>query len=192
MARSMRGRASLPGSCGSAVWVRSLSSRLSSARSVDVLTAVLGVWKAGAAYLPIEPDQPAERIGFLLEDSAAAVLIGGDGLLGELPAGLHAHARLGRRSDPGPAGRLRAGAVPAVSVAPGALALRDLHLRLHRAAQGCGGPAIGACQLRVLGGRVAIVRRRVSSPLHSSLAFDLTIYQPAVASGCRDFGRGEP
>jgi len=39
-------------------------------RSVDMVVAVLGVLKAGAAYLPIDPDHPAERIRLLLADAA--------------------------------------------------------------------------------------------------------------------------
>ncbi|MGA8942368.1 MAG: amino acid adenylation domain-containing protein, partial [Thermoactinomyces sp.] len=43
--------------------------------SIDMLTAILGVLKAGAAYLPIDPDYPAERIQYMLEDSRAALLL---------------------------------------------------------------------------------------------------------------------
>ena len=43
---------------------------------VDFITAVLGVWKAGAAYLPLDPDWPRERRDFMLVDSGSAVVIG--------------------------------------------------------------------------------------------------------------------
>ncbi|MBJ8192176.1 AMP-binding protein, partial [Bacillus cereus] len=50
-------------------------------RAVDLLTAMLGILKAGAAYLPIDPDYPAARISYMLEESEAHWLISRDTLL---------------------------------------------------------------------------------------------------------------
>jgi amino acid adenylation domain-containing protein len=44
-------------------------------RSLDLLPCLLGVLKAGAPYVPIDPDHPAERQEFMLADSGAAVLL---------------------------------------------------------------------------------------------------------------------
>ncbi|MFD0521872.1 non-ribosomal peptide synthetase [Paractinoplanes durhamensis] len=44
-------------------------------RSVDLLLVVHGIVKAGAAYLPLDPSYPAERVAFMLADAAPAMLI---------------------------------------------------------------------------------------------------------------------
>ncbi|HEX3128096.1 MAG TPA: non-ribosomal peptide synthase/polyketide synthase [Thermoanaerobaculia bacterium] len=55
-------------------------------RSPEVVVAVLAVLKAGGAYAPLDPSYPAERLTFLLEDTAAPVLITRRELLATLPA----------------------------------------------------------------------------------------------------------
>lgn len=44
-------------------------------RSMDMIVALLGVLKAGGAYLPLDPTFPAERIAFMLKDSNARVVL---------------------------------------------------------------------------------------------------------------------
>ncbi len=44
-------------------------------RSPEMIIALLGILKAGGAYVPLEPAFPAERLTFLLRDTAAGVLI---------------------------------------------------------------------------------------------------------------------
>ncbi len=86
-------------------------------RSVALVAAVLGVMKAGAAYLPVDPNYPAERIAFMLADAAPAVVIASaetaPGL--EVPAGVPVLVADGRGLIAGagcPAGRAAAGAWP--------------------------------------------------------------------------------
>lgn len=55
-------------------------------RSVDLLIAVLGVLKAGGAYLPLDPSYPADRIDYMLKDSGASLIITKKQLLGSLPS----------------------------------------------------------------------------------------------------------
>src|SRR6266545_3085478 len=43
-------------------------------RSVDAYAALLGILKAGAAYAPIDPESPADRVAYILENSGAAAL----------------------------------------------------------------------------------------------------------------------
>jgi amino acid adenylation domain-containing protein len=54
-------------------------------RSLEVVISLLGVLKAGGVYLPLDPAYPKQRIGFMLEDSKAPVLLTQKGLIQELP-----------------------------------------------------------------------------------------------------------
>ncbi|MFE7594617.1 amino acid adenylation domain-containing protein, partial [Kitasatospora sp. NPDC057512] len=44
-------------------------------RSAELVVAVLAVLKTGAAYLPVDPDYPAARIAYMLEDARPAVVL---------------------------------------------------------------------------------------------------------------------
>jgi len=44
-------------------------------RSVEMIIGILGILKAGAAYLPLNPKNPVERTRYMLEDSSAGVLV---------------------------------------------------------------------------------------------------------------------
>ncbi|SEF72071.1 non-ribosomal peptide synthetase [Paenibacillus sp. UNC499MF] len=44
-------------------------------RSADLPAAVLGVLKTGAAYLPLDPDYPADRLAYMLEDAGPSILV---------------------------------------------------------------------------------------------------------------------
>jgi amino acid adenylation domain-containing protein len=45
------------------------------ARSVDLIVAMLGILKAGAAYLPLDPAYPADRTDYMLRDSGARTVV---------------------------------------------------------------------------------------------------------------------
>ncbi|MEZ0071311.1 amino acid adenylation domain-containing protein [Planotetraspora sp. GP83] len=57
-------------------------------RSVEIVVAQLAVAKAGAAFLPVDPGYPPERIAFMLADAAPVQVITSAELAPELAAGL--------------------------------------------------------------------------------------------------------
>ncbi|MET0398945.1 MAG: amino acid adenylation domain-containing protein [Longimicrobiaceae bacterium] len=54
-------------------------------RGPSLLVAVLGVWKAGGAYLPLDPDYPAERLAYVLRDAHVPLLLTDAQLAAALP-----------------------------------------------------------------------------------------------------------
>ncbi|MGH3166961.1 MAG: non-ribosomal peptide synthetase, partial [Trebonia sp.] len=52
-----------------------------------MVVALLAVMKAGAAYLPVDPDYPAARITFMLADARPVLLVSDTATAGRLPAG---------------------------------------------------------------------------------------------------------
>ena len=49
---------------------------------MDAAVAILAVLKAGGAYLPLDPEQPRERLAFMLADSSAVMLVTDSALRG--------------------------------------------------------------------------------------------------------------
>ena len=54
-------------------------------RSVDMVVGLLGVLKAGGAYLPLDPSYPKERLAFMLRDTQASLLLTRQQLAENLP-----------------------------------------------------------------------------------------------------------
>lgn len=50
-------------------------------RSENTVVAILGILKAGAAYVPLDPNYPSERIELILQDSGISVLIAEESVL---------------------------------------------------------------------------------------------------------------
>ncbi|MEV4517463.1 non-ribosomal peptide synthase/polyketide synthase, partial [Dactylosporangium sp. NPDC049525] len=147
-------------------------------RGIDMVVALLAVWKAGGAYLPIDPGYPVERIGFMLADSRAAVLLGVQDILDELPAGRVRSAAL---DDPQLAAAVAAqsGASLDVPVLPGQLAYviytsgsTGMPKGVAVTHGGLANYAVWAVGAYGPAGRGAV--------LHSSLAFDLTVTSVVV------------
>ncbi|WP_346115489.1 amino acid adenylation domain-containing protein, partial [Nonomuraea maheshkhaliensis] len=71
-------------------------------RGVELMAAVLGVLKAGGAYLPVDPEYPAGRIAYMIEDAAPALVLASTTTARTVP---------GAVAEPDGTGRMAPGAV---------------------------------------------------------------------------------
>ncbi|MYW11844.1 amino acid adenylation domain-containing protein, partial [Streptomyces sp. SID2563] len=93
-------------------------------RSAELVVAILAVLKTGAAYLPVDPDYPAARIAYMVEDARPAVVL--DDLASVTPPGEQSEHDPGVRADPrqpayviytsGSTGRPKAVVMPAAAL----------------------------------------------------------------------------
>jgi exosortase A-associated hydrolase 2 len=151
-------------------------------RTPMMVIALLGVWKSGAAYVPLDPAYPPERLAFMVEDAALPVVLtdaraislfpqGGDRLI-PLDSGWAAIERE-RRDNP------QAGATPSnlayVIYTSGSTGKPKGALIEHRGLVNYLWWAIGSYG----------VRAGDSVPVHSSISFDLTVTSlyPALLAG---------
>ncbi|MFH8371513.1 amino acid adenylation domain-containing protein [Streptomyces sp. NPDC018031] len=103
-------------------------------RGPDLVVAILAAWYAGCAYCPVDPDYPPARIGYILRDLGARVVLtdtpdrlpdslpeGPAGPLTVLPVAPDPRAASGPAPDPGPDAGPPAGAAPGLPdrAAPG-------------------------------------------------------------------------
>ncbi|HJQ64329.1 MAG TPA: non-ribosomal peptide synthetase, partial [Burkholderiales bacterium] len=54
-------------------------------RSAEMVIGLLGILKAGAGYVPVDPDLPAQRIGYMLEEARAPIILAQQHLVPRLP-----------------------------------------------------------------------------------------------------------
>ena len=57
-------------------------------RSAEMIIALLGILKTGAAYLPLDPDYPAERLAYMLRDAQPACILTSARIAERLPEGV--------------------------------------------------------------------------------------------------------
>ena len=80
-------------------------------RSPEMVIGLLGILKAGGAYLPLDPSYPAERLSYMISDSAPLVILTQERLCERLPAGTPMifleteHAAYSKRPSLNPLGR---------------------------------------------------------------------------------------
>ena len=54
-------------------------------RSVEMVVSIMGIWKAGAAYVPLDPSYPESRLRYILEDTGIQVLVTNESLEDWIP-----------------------------------------------------------------------------------------------------------
>ncbi|MGK5548621.1 non-ribosomal peptide synthetase, partial [Streptomyces sp. URMC 127] len=137
-------------------------------RGPRAVTALLGVLKAGAAYLPLDPAYPRARLEHMLRDSGARLLVTGPGL--------------GDRLDAPGVRVLRTDAAPPPADAPPAVPVTgdDLLYVMYTSGSSGGPKGVLLAHRQVANylrwaARTYRVHEGGGVPLHSSLAFDLTV-----------------
>ncbi|MFI9366842.1 amino acid adenylation domain-containing protein, partial [Kitasatospora sp. NPDC053057] len=84
-------------------------------RGADLVVALLAVLKAGAAYLPLDPEYPAERLTYVLADAAPVCVLTSEGCAPALPEGV-ARLLVADLSVADPSGAEPDGASPVAAV----------------------------------------------------------------------------
>ncbi|WP_189282465.1 condensation domain-containing protein, partial [Streptomyces atratus] len=143
-------------------------------RGIETVVAILAAWKAGAGYLPIDPEYPAERIGFMLADSGAALTLTTEEILDDLPAGRNrfvaldstlVEMQLAAASVDSPEVGVAAEGLAYVIYTSGSTGRPKGVAVTHKGLANYVSWAADAYRMNGGGG----------APLHSSLAFDLTV-----------------
>ncbi|WP_405358696.1 amino acid adenylation domain-containing protein [Kitasatospora sp. NBC_00085] len=76
-------------------------------RTADMVAAVLAVWRLGAAYVPLDPDYPADRIEFVLKDADVPLVLTDPGTAGRIPDGPWRTVETTRATDAAHTGTVR-------------------------------------------------------------------------------------
>ena len=122
-------------------------------RSVAMVVAVLAVWRVGAAYVPLDPGFPAERLCFMVSDSGLGVVVTSGWVAGLAGAGVEVVDLVGDAA-------VIETADPVVAVDERGRGLCDVHVGFDRVAQGGrGDPSQRGQFLGFDGGRAWVGRR---------------------------------
>ena len=158
-------------------------------RGLDMVLAVLAVWLAQGAYLPLDPDYPPERLGFMLADSRARVLVGRRERAGGTAAGLAGDLAAVWLDDPSVRDAVAAAPVAPIPVTDG----RQLAYVIYTSGS-TGRPKGVLAGHRGLVNRLAWMQQAYRlSPgervLHKTpVTFDVSVWElvwPLMAGGCQ-------
>ena len=143
-------------------------------RGAEMVTAMLGTWLAGAAYLPLDPAYPPARLEYMLAASRAAMLAGTGEVLGEIPA---RRVRLIQTDDPAVAARIAAmpAGLPPARLAGGLPAYVIYTSGSTGVPKGVTVTHQGLVNYVAWAAAAYRVGAGAGAPLYSSLAFDLTV-----------------
>ncbi|MET0132299.1 MAG: amino acid adenylation domain-containing protein, partial [Kibdelosporangium sp.] len=151
-------------------------------RSVELIVAVLAVSKTGAAYLPIEPDHPRDRIAFVLADAKPLLVVTG-------PAESVVDCPVLRLDQCDTTAQADDDLTDADRVAP--LSLAHPAYLIYTSGS-TGRPKAVVVEHRSVADYLAWTARTYSGPsgvalVHSPISFDLTVtalFTPLVVGGC--------
>ncbi|GAA4977569.1 non-ribosomal peptide synthetase [Actinoplanes utahensis] len=158
-------------------------------QSADVVAALLGVLESGAAYLPIDPRVPAERIALMAGDAVPVLAVTTADLADRLPAGIATVVL----DDAGERAAIDARKAAPVTDAERAVPRDPAHpAYLIYTSGSTGRPKGVVVEHRSVAGylhraRAAYPAAAGRSLLHSPVSFDLTVtalYTPLVSGGC--------
>ncbi len=143
-------------------------------RTADMVVAALAVWKAGGAYLPLDPGHPVQRLAFMLSDSRVPVVVGHAEALDELPVG---GRRMVALDDPAVAAAVASAPDTALEVHGGLDRLGYVIYTSGSTGRPKGVHVTQRGLLNYLTWAVQAYRpvEERGAPVHSSLGFDLTV-----------------
>jgi amino acid adenylation domain-containing protein len=141
-------------------------------RSPEMVIGILGILKAGASYVPMDPSYPSERLSFMLQDANVFVLLTQAHLLDSLPQ--HNGPRLSLDSDWDIIAKEKTDN-PTSRVTPGNLAYVIYTSGSTGQPKGVMIPHRGLVNYLSWCTEAYEVAKGCGAPVHSSISFDLTI-----------------